>query len=422
LWLSGVSVLALAVRLSYVLIVKRNDALTGDEPYFHLTASWLTRGFGFTAAPHSGIPSALHPPLFSIVLMPVSWLPSSDTITAQRVVVALVGTATVVVLMLVGRIIAGETVGIIAGCIAAISPTMWINDGVIMSESLVALLVALSLLCSYGYLRHRTLRYALALGFCCAALTLTRTEYLLVIPVAALLPLVRPRSSRARSHCISIAMVALVSLTPWIAYNLSRFEQPVFISSNLGGILCGSYNPKTFEGGEIGLWDRSACPVPTRPPADQSVLSDFWTSHSLDYLKDNVDGLPLAVVARIGRWVGLYAPNQIADFEEGTGGRPPFVSWLSLVAFLALLPFAFIGLRAMRRRHLPSTPLLVPIALSFVVAIVFYGEVRYRVGADVSLILLAALGGHALLPARADEAQRRARSGTETSPVPTSAA
>jgi hypothetical protein len=75
----------------------------------------------------------------------------------------------------------------------------------------------------------------------------------------------------------------------------------------------------------------------------------------------------------------------------------------------------------MRRRHLPSTPLLVPIALSFVVAIVFYGEVRYRVGADVSLILLAALGCHALIPARADEAQRRPRSGTETSPVPTPA-
>jgi hypothetical protein len=132
--------------------------------------------------------------------------------------------------------------------------------------------------------------------------------------------------------------VALVSLTPWIAYNLSRFEQPVFISSNLGGILCGSYNPKTFEGGEIGLWDRSACPVPIRPPVDQSVLSDFWTSHSLDYLKDSVDGAPLAVVARIGRWVGLYAPNQIADFEEATGGRPPFVSWLSLVAFWRSYP------------------------------------------------------------------------------------
>jgi hypothetical protein len=74
---------ALALRVAYVVLVKRHGALVGDEPYFHLTANWLTQGFGFTAAPHSGIPSALHPPLYSLVLTPATWIASGSAVLAH---------------------------------------------------------------------------------------------------------------------------------------------------------------------------------------------------------------------------------------------------------------------------------------------------------------------------------------------------
>src|SRR5437016_4804372 len=68
--------LAALIRLAYALLVKGDARLTGDEPFFHLTADWLSKGYGFTASPHSGIPSALHPPLFSVALLPASVISS----------------------------------------------------------------------------------------------------------------------------------------------------------------------------------------------------------------------------------------------------------------------------------------------------------------------------------------------------------
>lgn len=390
-----IGAVALAVRVAYVVFVKRHDALVGDEPYFHLTANWLAEGFGFTAGPHSGIPSALHPPLYSLVLTPVSWLASGSALLAQRLAGAVLGTLTVVVIGYLGRAVARDRVGLVAAVLAAISPTLWVNDGILMSESLAALLVAVALLMAYRYARMPTNANATWMGVVCGLAALTRGELILLVPFVAIPMVVRGHRRDVRRRGVALASVligTLLLIAPWAAYNASRFARPVYVSSNLGGTLCGANNRLTYSGSELGLWDRSACPVPGRRLADQSVLDDFWTSRSITYAREHASRLPVVAAVRLARITGLYAPGQMVTFAENTGARPRFASWLAYGTSLLLAPFAAYGLVLLRRRKLLVAPLVAMIGMVLMVAVLLHGDVRYRVPADVALVVLGAAG------------------------------
>ena len=55
------------------------------------------------------------------------------------------GTGTVVMLGITARAVAGRRAGLIAAVIAAVYPNMWINDGLVMSETLTILLSTMTL-------------------------------------------------------------------------------------------------------------------------------------------------------------------------------------------------------------------------------------------------------------------------------------
>ncbi len=63
----------------------------------------------------------------------------------------LVGVAVVVVVGLLAREIAGRTVGLVAAGLAAVHPGFWINDGLVMAESLTTLMVAGALWATVRY-------------------------------------------------------------------------------------------------------------------------------------------------------------------------------------------------------------------------------------------------------------------------------
>ena len=388
--LAIVVALAALIRFAYALWAKGDAHLTGDEPFFHLTADWLSKGYGFTAAPHSGIPSALHPPLFSVALLPASIISSGSSVILQRCTVALIGTLTVFVVGLLGRAVAREQVGLVAASLAAVLPVLWVNDGVLLSESLAGLLVALFLLCCSSYVGQPRWQTAVLLGVVCGAAALTRTELLFLIAIALCLPVMARRSGRRARDAACLVLAALVLIAPWVGYNLTRFQEPVLISTNLGGILCGANNRVTYGPHAPGLWDRFSCPLPATKPRDQSELSDFWTDAGLDYASDHAGRLPIVIAARLARMTGVYAPSQTASFEAETGARPEVVSWLIFLLQFVFLPLAVVGAVQLRRQRVVLFPLLAVVGVAFLVGALFYGELRYRVTADVPLVVFAA--------------------------------
>ena len=313
----------------------------------------------------------------------------------------MLGVATVVVIGLLGREVAGDRAGLLAAGIAALYPNLWVNDGIIMSESVTALLVASVLLGVYAYIRKPRMKLAALLGALCGLALLTRGELgLLFLVVAAAVLLARESDARAKYRALGIAaLTASLLVGPWVAYNLTRFEKPVFVSANVGGSLCGGNNDLAYFGPRVGLWIREGCPAPEEPPRDQSDLSSYWTRTSLDYARDHAGRLPVVVLARVGRVWSVYAPGQMVTFDEGEG-RPRAVSWAGLVAFAILLVPAGYGFVVLGRRKTPRYPLAAMFVLVTFTAAVFFGIDRYRVPAEVALVVLAAVGIDAFLDRR----------------------
>jgi 4-amino-4-deoxy-L-arabinose transferase-like glycosyltransferase len=157
--LALITVLGLGLRLGYIALYRRHATPAGDAYYYHYQANLLVGGHGFInpltyAVAHRAVPAADHPPLWTLVLA-VAALVGLKSFWSQIVWSCLVGAAAIVVVALATHEIAGRRAGIAAAFLAACYPVFWINDGALMSETLVLLTSALVVWQSYR-LRRRT--------------------------------------------------------------------------------------------------------------------------------------------------------------------------------------------------------------------------------------------------------------------------
>jgi 4-amino-4-deoxy-L-arabinose transferase-like glycosyltransferase len=388
-WLAAIAAAGLAVRLLYILAITPHLRGLGDATYYHELANALGDGRDFVN-PTNGTATALHPPLFPLLLA----LPSAlglDSYQAHRVVVALIGTATVVGVGFLARHVAGERVGLIAAGLAAASPVLISADGAVMSETLLGLLVVLCALAAYRLRDKPSTRRAALLGVLIGLATLTRGEAILLLPLLLLF-------SATRGKWLAVVVACAVTLAPWTIRNLTTFDKPVPISTNEGNLIAGANCDSTYHGRDIGSWDYRC--VKPGPPEDESATGARLRSDGLDYAKDHAGRIPLVLVARLGRTFELFQPIRQAQQAEG---RAEGLEIAGAVFFFLLVPPAAYGAILLRRRGKALTPLLALFAVPIAATIAGYGVPRFRHPADVALIVLAAVAvGSSVASPRSD--------------------
>jgi 4-amino-4-deoxy-L-arabinose transferase-like glycosyltransferase len=382
-WLAAIAAGGLAVRLLYILALTPHLRGQGDSRYYHELAILLGHGHGFVD-PGNGTPTALHPPLFPLLLALPSWL-GLDSWQEQRVVVALVGTATIVVVGLVARRVAGDRAGLMAAAVAAAYPVLIAADGAVMSEALLGLLVASAVLVAYG---EPSTRRSVLLGALIGLAALTRGEALLLLLL--LFPIRRPRRKQA-----ALVLACLVVLTPWTIRNFTTFDKPVALSTNEGNLIAGANCHSTYYGHDTGSWDLRC--VPGGPTEDESRAASRFRHAGLTYAGDHLGRLPVVLLARLGRTFELYQPIRQAEHAEM---RADGIEIAGAVAFFLLLPLGLYGFTMVR----PRAPLVAPFGLAIAATLVGYGVPRFRHPADVALAVLA---GVALAGATSSVASRR---------------
>jgi 4-amino-4-deoxy-L-arabinose transferase-like glycosyltransferase len=408
--LLAIAVVALGVRVGYVLFDKRDQKILGDQIYYNAQANTLAEGDGFTDF-RDGSETAEHPPLTAIVLAPTSWIgyrfdADGTNQLAHRLTMAVLGVGVVILIGFLGRSIAGPRAGLIAAGVAALYPNLWANDGAIMSETLAALSVALAILLAYRFWRAPTWTNAAWLGGVCGLAMLVRAELGLLLPVmvAPVALRITGRALRERLRFVVVAVVAAgVVVAPWVIANLVRFDKPVVFSTNDGLTLCGANTDNVFYGDGTGLWALD-CAFLKTPKGDRSVVSNHLRDVAFDYVGDHLGRAPVVVAARVGRVWNLYAPGQMADYSEDEG-REPLVSWLGFGAFWLLMPLAVWGALVLRRRRVPTWPLVSQAVVVTLTAALVYGLVRFRVPAEVAIVVLAGVAADELLERRRGRAQ-----------------
>lgn len=387
--LAGIALAGIALRAIYAYAIVRKAPLLGDALEFHLQANYLADGHGYIQPfllrdTGHAVASADKPPLFVFLEAALS-LVGGRSWQAHHLVGILAGGGTSAVCGFIGRRLAGEVVGLSAAAVAAVYPLMIATDGSLRSESVYALCIGLVLLAALRLRETPSARRAAVLGVAIAAATLTRGEALL------LLVLMAPFMTGWRRAGIAVGACAVL-LTPWFVRCWIAFDQPILVSTNLGGLLAGANCKSTYDRSSplFAQWDLSCLPPPRY--TNEAKESNLLRRQGLDYAKAHSGRLPVVLAARLGRTFELYRPRLQAGQEAFFEGRNLRVEQLGVAVYYVLVAFAIAGAATLRRRGDPWLILLAPVALVIVTTLISYGFTRLRAAAEPSLVVLAATG------------------------------
>lgn len=421
----GLAALSVVAALGWVLYAVGADIPRlpfNDAANFHQLADGLADDAGYVrpyerAVLGTSVPTAEYPPLLPAVLSVASRL-GLDSFTAHQGVAAAVAACCVPLVGLLGRRVAGEVVGLGAAGAAAVHPMLFQTGGALMSEALYLPLVVAVLLAT---LRAREARrwtwWALA-GLLAGAAALTRGEGLVLGAVVAVVALAdhRPRRGghprQAVAAAGAVAAGLLIVVVPWSVQRTLATEAPVLVSVNQATVLAGANCDATYGGGFRGWWAFNCFSDALRPGTTEGDRYAGLTSSAVDHARDHVTELPEIAAVRVLRVWGLYDTATQVDWEA-TEGRLEGVQWAGWAATLLSVLLAVPGTIALRRRGGPWLLLLAPVAMATATAAVTYGNQRFRIAAEPSLLVLAATGVVAMAQGRAG---RRGRPMPEASP------
>lgn len=417
-WLVGL--FALIVRLALgrfeplpptrITAYQPHGPLAADETWYVHVAHSLLQGKGFTLG---GQQTALHGPLTVLLLVPATLL-EPHGYTLQRATMSLLGALSVVVLGFVARELAGPRAGLIAAVIAALYPGLWVNDLIATSET-----PAILLLCLVALLSLRARRAASPLWFVLAGagiglLALDRAELAvlgLALLAACALPGAKARGElrRVALWLLAAVVVAVAFVTPWTIYNEARFHRTVLISNDLGQTLVGANCPQSYYGPLTG-YDGNTCFYPVlkraevalaHQPYNEAAYDSYFRHAAVSYALHHVSRWPVVAAMReLWLW-SLWRPGWTVFMATVYIGRPAWMTWAQIWGFWLLAPVAILGLFAARRRRVEVRVPAIMIAFTAAIGLLVVGHLRYRIPAEVAVVLLAAVAIDSLIARRA---------------------
>lgn len=396
-----IAALGLVLRVVYVLGWHHPAVIPGDAFYYHHGANLFVDGKGFPdpyvwQKTGQFVPNAQHPPLYIIALAIPSVLGFRSYLDHQ-LFTSLIGAGSILLVGLAGRRVIGPRAGLFAAVLAAGYPEFWMNDALVLSESLSIFLTAGTILAAYRFVERRSVGRAAVFGVLIGLAALTRAELVLLLALVGIPLMLLPRAGfreQWRRRVVALAVAAagcVLVIAPWTAYNLTRFDHPEIISSGLGPTLFVANCPSTWSGDKKGFWDYDCIIHAPLPPGDASSQDIAYRKQALTFIRHHESQLPGEVVARIGRVWGFYHPNQQLFYDTIETREVP-ASRAGLFMFYVLAAAAIPGVIGLARRRTPLSPLFGPMITVTVAAAVFYGTTRFRAAAEPSMVLLATAG------------------------------
>jgi 4-amino-4-deoxy-L-arabinose transferase-like glycosyltransferase len=401
--LAVVLAVAFTVRTVYALHSAPALGLFGDDTFFYWTARQLANGHGYVtplaAFFHKpSLPTAEHPPLYPLMLAALSKIGVSS-VDAQRMFNVTVGTGTVLLVALLARRIASERTALLAAFLCAAYPAFIAADGTLMSETLFGALVASAMLQTLRWREVPSLSRAAGVGVLVGLATLTRSEGILLWPLLVVPVLVQARGRRLALIAVSAAGCILV-LSPWLIRNAVSLGTPV-LSDNEGITVAGANCPETFYGSQIAGFSFDCVASANRSlPTDENETSSSAHARAagLRYASHHPARAVFVAVARVAAVWGFYAPGR----QNVVTGRRVGLQKAGVAIYYLLLTLGAVGAAWLWRegRRGDLLVLIAPFVATAVTAALTYGLVRLRQGAEISLVVLAALGITWIIDAR----------------------
>ncbi len=445
-----IMLIAFGARVANLAITQWNQVPAGDARFYSETAKLLAEGHGYIdpfrylegypdlterrELDHFGQPITVelppgleqptmsHPPAWTFVLAGARFL-GIDTPNQQRLLGVLLGTLGVGLIGLAGRELFGEGVGLIAAGIGAVYGFLILNDASLMSESLVAIFVPVATIVAVRWWRSPSLRLACMLGLLAGAGGLLRAELIIYTPLVLIGALVVRRFPwrRTLGHGALAAVVMAVVLAPWIARNLTAFAEPMVLSQT-GTTLAQTNCDATYYGDKLGYWElycggiEPATSVDSIP--DESQRDVLRRAQAFDYIATHrVRFMTVAVPVRVLRMFNLFGPVQTAKYDVVVEGRNLQASLVSLAEYYVVAALAVVGTALALRRRLTLYVVLLWPALVVMVAVLGFGNNRYRVTCEPAFFWLAGVAIYSAFGLIRDARRRRDSATTQNTAI-----
>jgi 4-amino-4-deoxy-L-arabinose transferase-like glycosyltransferase len=378
-------------------------------------------------------PSAFRPPLFPAMLSVLMKTVGYEGFLAKaRILQLAIFAASVVVVFILARLMFGLHTAVLAGVLLALYFPLVFSTTQLTTEPIAMLLLASCLVAFQLWRRDgRTAMLAVS-GFLLGLGALARPNLLFVLPVFAVLILVRRRVESVSQRLVVVAMLVLstmVCILPWTARNAVQLGGFSLVSTN-GGLNFYLGHVPDFDptlaapGTDYGIYRRLRDQGLSEIEADRRLYRmgvEFMVSHPVDELrniwiksralmKNYAEFLhpwplwPLAIaaylLARLRKWqlvalVVLIIGVTLA-LTAGSRQQPGDLLMLFAASWTLFWPLAVLGIGLARKRG-EALGLLLPVWLSAVAAGILYIPLaRIRWSVDFIPAMLAAVALHEL--------------------------
>ena len=396
-WLALIFLLALVLRVAFVLAVEPVPPPDSDPDWYDTVARNLASGRGFVL--DSGEETAFWPPGYALALSSVYVLFGSG-LTIAKLFNALLGALTVLPTYGIGSRVFGRRTGLIGALLLALYPGHIFWTPILFSEIMFTLLfsssVWLLLVVSPGSSWRRPLPL-LGLGLAIGAATLVRAQASVLLLVALAYWLLAAGDWRGQLPKFGVAFLAAAAVVlPWTVRNVVTLQSPVVLSANVGyNLYIGHSEPAQgrFRFPEE-LWAEFGEPgVLTKEK--ELALNSTGFRRALEFVADHPEQ-ELSLTARKVYWL-FHSDSDSLLWIESFGRtliepqtRERMVTLVDAY-YYGMLALALVGVPLWAswrdRRRLLLLLVLVP---WFAVHAVFFGEPRFHIPVLPIMVLLAA--------------------------------
>jgi 4-amino-4-deoxy-L-arabinose transferase-like glycosyltransferase len=285
--LATILLLGLGLRIDY--------AWEGRPPVFDAVAyaqiaERLDRGEGFSVGPTGTQPASNYSPGLPLTVAGIYGLAGGPHERLARLILAVIGTLSVLFTYLIGRRLSGPLAGLIGAGAIAIYPAFLEYQGMLMSEPLAAALLSGAVLSMLWAADRQNPAAWLLPGALLGATAITRPEYLAIAVPLTVVVFVRGGPSGWRPCLLQVALLLaglVLVIAPWTVRNAVALGRFVPISTGAGqALFSGAYIPSEGDPQRVGKAVLERHPGLRRALADRYLPSN--QDHSLEAVLANV--------------------------------------------------------------------------------------------------------------------------------------
>lgn len=379
---------AFLIRLSMNIIFQGihsppDPAMGVDHVEYDQVAQNLAFGKGFRMG--NGGPSTGIPPGTSFLLFPI-YLLFGVHYPIARIMISLLSAATCIIVYFIGKRLVNEKFGLLASVLLAVYPMHFYYSMHFFSEIPWALFMSAAILSALFFEQKEKAIYGILMGLFIGFSAYIRPTALFYLPFYWLLCFFHFRNTRKKLiKLITIPLLSLIlTVIPWTIRNYKVTGHFVLISTHGGVTFWGAHNEKIFNDPKlIGTW----IPHTELPEIKEYYqIQNTWArdkaayTFGFNFVKRHLKDMPKLEAMKFYRLVTPFYETSNKLFNIIGGG-----SWGVLLFFVI---FGIIN----SFKNIKFISLHSVVMLTLFIALLFYGDHRFREAIAPMLIIYGSAG------------------------------